>query len=255
MIFAAHDPMVLAEAESAAALLDMSGCHVSLQARSGDVLTPGSPILVAQGAASALHRGWKVAQTLIEAWSGVATATRAIVDAAKAVSPHVVVACTRKNIPGTKSFAVRAVRAGGAVAHRLGLSETVLLFPEHRAFLQDEPLAETLERLRRAAPEKKLIVEATSVGDAIAAAEAGFDVIQTEKFSPLQVAELIEVLPASASRRPLIAAGGGITADNAAAYAHAGADILVTSAPYLARPRDVAVRIKPMAPSGAVRSV
>jgi molybdenum transport protein len=126
------------------------------------------------------------------------------------------------------------------------------LFPEHRTFLPGEPLAETLQRLRRAAPEKKLIAEAASVGDAIAAAEAGFDVIQTEKFSPLQVAELIEALPASASRRPLIAAAGGITADNAAAYAHAGADILVTSAPYLARPRDVEVSIKPIAPSGAV---
>jgi len=255
MVFTARDPMVLAEAESAAALLDMSGCHVSLQVRSGDVLPQGSTILVAQGAATALHRGWKVAQTLIEAWSGVATATRAIVDAAKAASPHVVVACTRKNIPGTKSFAIRAVRAGGAVAHRLGLSETVLLFPEHRAFLPGEPLAETANRLRRAAPEKKLIIEATSVGDAIAAAEAGFDVIQTEKFSPPQVAKLIEELSASASRRPLIAAAGGITADNAAAYAHAGADILVTSSPYLARPRDVEVSIKLIAPSDVVRSV
>ena len=38
MVFTARDPMVLAEAESAAALLDMSGCHVSLPARSGDAL-------------------------------------------------------------------------------------------------------------------------------------------------------------------------------------------------------------------------
>jgi molybdenum transport protein len=95
-----------------------------------------------------------VAQTLVEIWSGIATAARAIVDAATAVSPDVVVACTRKNVPGTKSYAVRAVRAGGAVMHRLGLSETVLVFPEHRAFLGDEPLRETVRRLRRAAPEK-----------------------------------------------------------------------------------------------------
>ena len=37
------------------------------------------------GPAASLHRGWKVAQTLIEIWSGVATATRAIVCAS--VSP------------------------------------------------------------------------------------------------------------------------------------------------------------------------
>ena len=199
MAFAARDPMVLAEAESAASLLEMAGCQVSLRARSGDRLAPGATILVAEGTAAALHRGWKVAQTLIETWSGVATAARAIVDAAAAVAPHIVVACTRKTVPGTKSFAVRAVRAGGAAVHRLGLSETVLVFAEHRAFLAGEPLAETVRRLRHAAPEKKLVMEATSIGDAKAAADAGFDVIQAEKFSPRQFAELIEGLLPGAS--------------------------------------------------------
>lgn len=193
-----------------------------------------------------------MAQTLIEIWSGVATAARAIVEAASDVSPHVVVACTRKNVPGTKSFAVRAIRAGGAVVHRLGLSETVLVFPEHRIFLAEMPLASAVERLRSAAPEKKLIMEATSLEDALAAAAAGFDVIQAEKFGPERAAKLVtELGPRRAigdgSRRPQIAAAGGINAENAAAYARAGADILVTSSPYLARPRDVQVRIIPAA--------
>jgi molybdenum transport protein len=218
----------------------MAGCQVSLKARSGTRLEPGSTILIAYGCAGAIHRGWKVAQTVIEIWSGVATAARAIVEAATAVSPHVVVACTRKNVPGTKSFAVRAVRAGGAVVHRLGLSETVLVFPEHRIFLGGAPLAEAVERLRRAAPEKKLVVEATSIEDAVCAAEAGFDVIQAEKFSPQEIAALAGRL-AAGRQRPLIAAAGGINAGNAAAYAQAGADILVTSSPYLARPCDVQV--------------
>jgi molybdenum transport protein len=132
---------------------------------------------------ASLHRGWKVAQTLIEIWSGVATATPAIVDAAAAVSPDVVVACTRKNVPGTKSYAIRAVRAGGAVMHRLGLSETVLVFPEHRAFLADETLQQTARRLRRSEPEKKLVIEVAAIDDAVAAAAAGFDVIRAGKFS------------------------------------------------------------------------
>ena len=259
MVFTARDPMVLAEAESAAALLKLAGCdEVTLKARSGDWMTLGSAILVAKGSVGVLHRGWKVAQTLIEIWSGVATAARAIVEAATAASPHVVVACTRKNVPGTKSFAVRAIRAGGAVVHRLGLSETVLVFPEHRIFLAGLPLAAAVERLSSAAPEKKLVMEATSIEEALAAAEAGFDVIQAEKFDPDEIAKLVAALgpgralgPGGASgagsRRPQIAAAGGINADNAAAYARAGADILVTSSPYLARPRDVQVRIMPAA--------
>jgi molybdenum transport protein len=183
-----------------------------------------------------------VAQTLVEIWSGVATAARSIVDAAAGVSSDVVVACTRKNVPGTKSYAIRAVRAGGAVMHRLGLSETVLVFPEHRAFLGGEPLSETVRRLRRSAPEKKLVIEVASIDDAVGAAVAGFDVIQAEKFSPAQVAALADRLR-SQNMRPLIAAAGGINPENAAAYARAGAGILVTSWPYLARPREVQVRI------------
>jgi hypothetical protein len=57
-----------------------------------------------------------------------------------ALSPDIAVACTRKSILDTKQFAVAAVKAGGAVMHRLGLSETVLVFPEHRAFLQVGPV-------------------------------------------------------------------------------------------------------------------
>lgn len=247
MHFAARGRMVLALAEDAAALIELTGCHVELFAGSGTVLEEGAPILRAEGAAAGLLRSWKVAQTLIEIWSGVATGAAAIVGAARAIRPGIAVACTRKNVPGTKPFAVAAAKAGGAVMHRLGLSETVLVFPEHRAFLGDAPLADVAERLRRSAPEKRLVIEVTTVEQAFAAAVAGFDVIQAEKFPPAEIAALTERIAISAAlpRRPIIAAAGGVNAQNAAAYAAAGADVLVTSAPYLACPCDVQVRISP----------
>lgn len=245
MRLSARAPMVLALAEDAAKIIELSGCCVDLCAASGSVLQQGAPILEACGPAAALLKSWKVAQTLIEIWSGVASETRAIVDAARAVAPNIPVACTRKNVPGTKRFAVAAVKAGGAVMHRLGLSETVLVFPEHRAFLGQQPLFQTVERLRRAAPEKKLVIEVNTADAALAAAVAGFDVIQAEEFSPAEVAALVKrvAVMAYTRERPIIAAAGGVNAANAAAYAEAGADILVTSSPYLAKPKDVQVRI------------
>lgn len=83
------------------------------------------------------------------------------------MSPEIAVACTRKDLPGTKQFAVAVVKAGGAVMHRLGLSETVLVFPEHRAFLERGPLTEVVGQLRRAAPEKRPVAEVTSFEAAI----------------------------------------------------------------------------------------
>jgi molybdenum transport protein len=247
MAFTARDAMVLALAEDAAAIVELAGCRVDLHAFSGTKLGRGSPILTAYGPAPALLRSWKVAQTMIEIWSGVATDARAIVDAARAVASGIAVACTRKNVPGTKHFAVAAVKSGGAVMHRLGLSETVLVFPEHRAFLGTEPFAGLVERLRRAAPEKKLVVEVATFQEAIVAATVGFDVIQAEKFTPAQIASLAARMAMVAPVRPIIAAAGGIHAGNAAAYAQAGADVIITSSPYLAKPRDVNVRIGPAA--------
>ncbi len=241
MSFVARKQMVLALSAEAAAIVEMAGARVEIFCADGDLLPAGTEILRATGPAGALLRGWKVAQTLIEIWSGTATAAREIVDAARTVKPDIRIACTRKNTPGVKDFSAAAVRAGGAVMHRLGLSETILVFPDHLAFLPDSPLERIAERLRCAAPEKKLVIEARGVDEAIRAAQAGFDVIQADKFSPGDIARLVERI-AGLPQRPTIAAAGGVNAGNAADYARAGADILVTSAPYWAPPRDVSVR-------------
>jgi molybdenum transport protein len=102
--------------------------------------------------------------------------------------------------------------------------------------------------LRRAAPEKKLVIEVTNSETAVAAAVAGFDVVQAEKLAPAQIVSLVaqlKTLTHVQSRRPMVAAAGGVNAGNVAAYARAGADIAVTSSPYLARPCDVQVQIAP----------
>lgn len=244
MVFRARAAMIVAAVGDAARLIARAGARVSDVLPDGRAAQPGDILLQAEGPASALLAAWKVSQTLVEAASGIASGARALVDAARAVNPEVVVACTRKAFPGTRAVAVGAILAGGAVPHRLGLSETVLVFPEHCAFLGDESLADALARLRRACPEKKLVVEATSAEDAKAAAQAGADVVQLEKFAPHAVAELAAWVRDTAPGIKL-AAAGGVNAGNAAAYAGAGAHILVTSSPYLAPPRDVAVSIGP----------
>jgi len=66
-------------------------------------------------------------------------------------------------------------------------------------------------------------------------AEAGADVIQAETFSPAEIAATVGELR-RAGFSTLLAAAGGVKAENAADYARAGADILVTSAPYVAKP-------------------
>lgn len=243
--FTARSAMVVAAIDESAAVLECAGVKVTANVRSGDAVEAGTRLLDGEGDADGLLRAWKVAQTLVEVWSGVATATRMLIEAARAVRPHIAVACTRKNVPGTKALSIAAIKAGGAVAHRLGLSETILMFAEHRTFMRPLDLPAIVCQLRAHAPEKKLVIEVNSVVEACAAAKAGFDVIQADKFLPGALAQVVAAL-SSKTPRPVIVAAGGINLDNAGAYAQAGPDLLVTSWPYTARPAEVAVEIVPV---------
>jgi len=241
--FAARADMILCGSEVAVRLLARLGASVTFSASTGTRCAAGDLVLAAEGSASALHAGWKTAQTLMEWASGVATLTQLIVDAAKLAAPHISVHCTRKAPPFTRRLAFQAVLAGGAEIHRLGLFDTVLLFDEHRVFLaRSGDLPSMIARLRARAPERSIMVEVKTEDDAISAALAMADVIQLERFSPGAVNAIAGQLKKRADGRPIIAAAGGITEKNAAAYARAGADVLVTSAPYYARPADIQVR-------------
>lgn len=244
MTFAAREPLVLAGAEEAGRIIAMAGATVELHESSGAALSPGAAILTASGQAAALHRSWKVAQTLVEIASGIATAARRMVEAAQAVRPGIVVACTRKTMPGAKLLSLKAIMAGGASPHRLGLSETILVFEEHRCFLADATPAQVVDRLRSGCPEKKIVVEVSSPAAAVLWATARADVIQAEKFFPAEIAATAEQFRRG-GLAALLAAAGGVNVSNAADYARAGADILVTSAPYAAKPLDVQVRLIP----------
>jgi len=243
MTFKARGDMIVACCEEAAQMIRRAGGTVDLLVRSGDALVAGTTILNATGPAQALLRAWKVSQNLVEVASGIATATGAIVAAARAVRPDVSVACTRKNAPGTKLMSLKAVLAGGATPHRLGLSETILIFAEHRAFLPGATPKEMVAKVKAMVAEKKIVVEVGSIEEAQLWAEAGADVIQTEKFPPADVETLCRYLK-QLPVKPHVAAAGGVNVSNASTYVNAGADILVTSSPYWAKPCDVAVRIE-----------
>ena len=240
MEFRARGDMVVAGTEIAADMIMRAGADASILVPSGSKAKAGTLLLAAQGEAAALHQAWKAAQTLTEILSGIATATRALVDAVEALDPNIRVACTRKTVPGARQLSIAAIRAGGAVPHRLGLSETILVFAEHRVFLPGVSLLEMAARLRREAPEKKLAIEVTTVAEARDAIEAGFDIIQLEKMTPAEVASVKK----TASAGVLLAAAGGITPANAGDYVRAGAGLIVSSWPYTAKPADVAVTIK-----------
>lgn len=246
MVLRARYAMTLCGSEEAARMGLLRGLRVEGPVLpSGSALEAGTPFLTLAGPADALHAVWKTAQTLVEYLSGIATCAAELVAAARRADPDAGVVCTRKNFPGTKRGALKAILCAGASPHRVSLSETLLIFAEHRAFLPaDEPPAATLARLRRQWPERPVVVEVADADAALAWAAAGADILQLEKMPPDAVAALHARLPAGPGR-PRLAAAGGVQPGNAEAYVRAGARILVSSAPYFAPPKDVAVTLTP----------
>jgi len=243
--FEARQAMVAACSEEAGRIMALAGADVIECVPSGTALQTGGLLLAAQGRAATVHAGWKVAQTLLETAGGIAAAAQAIVEAVRQINSEVVVACTRKSLPGTRALSIKAILSGGAVPHRLGLSETILVFAQHRKFTGGASFPAIIDGLRRRVPEKKIVVEADTLAEAVAIADAGADIVQFDKASPAEIAALRRHC-ATRTPRPLVAAAGGIHAANAADYARAGADVIVTSSPYTARPLDVKVTMEAM---------
>jgi molybdenum transport protein len=240
VLLAARQAMTVCGSEEAARLFALCGAQVQVHAPTGEHVLAGTGLLSAHGPASGLLLAWKVAQTLMEATSGIASEVARIVTSLRVAGHQQALACTRKSFPGTRALSAKAVLAGGGVMHRLGLSETLLLFPEHRLFV-DHSLDDTVGRLRKQQPEKRLVAEVGTLAEALALAASGADVLQLERFTPEAVRQCKLALHTS-HLHPVLAVAGGVNADNAVAYADAGADILVSSAPYHAAPRDVEVR-------------
>ena len=243
MEYFSREACVIAGVDEVARLAKAAGCETELLHGPGERIEAGEAILRVRGLAGDLHQVWKVGLNLLDHLSAVATKTRAMVDAVHAVNPRCEILTTRKSMPGCKDLLVEAVMTGGAFPHRLGLSETVLVFDHHMEFLGGfDEFVRRIPEFRSRCIEKKLFVEA-SADQARVLAEAGVDGIQFDKVPVDELAVLVEELRAVDPHVTLIAAGG-INPQNAAAYAATGVDGLATTALFTAKPLDMSVRMR-----------
>ncbi|WP_068966120.1 ModD protein [Desulfosporosinus sp. BG] len=211
---------------------------------SGSVVNKGDVFIEAEGLASSLHMAWKVSMNILEYSSGIATRTKRMVDKAKIGNPHVAVLATRKSFPGTKELSIGAILAGGAFPHRLGLSETILTFKQHVAFLGDiNDLARVIKEIKANACEKKIIVEVETLEDARLLSEAGVDGLQFDKIPALELKGIVDQIRGINPQITLLGAGG-VNEGNIEEYARSGIDAIVTTSMYFGKPSDIGVTME-----------
>ena len=242
MEYFSREACVVAGVEEIARLAESIGCKAEIVRHSGERVVPDAPIVRVRGRAANLHQVWKVGLNLLDHLCAVATKARAMVDTVHEANPRCEVLTTRKSMPGCKDLLIEAVMVGGAFPHRLGLSETVLVFDHHITFLGGfDEFVRRIPEIKTRCVEKKLFVEAT-LDQACALAKAGVDGIQLDKVSVDELADLVKEIRSIDPSVTLIAAGG-VNPHNAAAYAATGVDGLATTALYTAKPLDMSVRM------------
>ena len=212
---------VVAGLEAATAVFDYLGVDVTERLEDGAGIDPGDVVLRVEGAARDVLRGERVAVNLAGHASGIATRTRAVVDAARAEADDVRIAATRKTTPGLRGLEKRAVVAGGGDTHRLDLSHMVMVKDNHVTEMGLEGAIEHFQD--RASFATKLDVEVEAVEDAPRAAEAGADVVLLDNMTPPETEEAVSLLePYDA----LAEASGGSTLETVADYAATGVDVI-----------------------------
>jgi nicotinate-nucleotide pyrophosphorylase (carboxylating) len=222
---------VIAGIEESLVLLDLAGCQGTARAYDGERVRPGSVILSAVGPARALLGVERTLLNLLSHMSGVATATADLVSIAeKRNGDRVMIASTRKTLPGLRYFEKRAVQLGGGDTHRLRLDDAVLIKDNHLALA-----GSIIESVRKAKETvsftKKIEVEVTTPNQAVEAAKAGADIVLLDNMTPKEVQRSVALLNAENLRdRILLEASGGIRKENLASYAKTGVDVISVGA-------------------------
>ena len=224
----AREPVVVAGLGVAAEVFRRvdAGIRIETGRRDGDEVPAGGELLQVSGSARGLLRAERTALNFLQRLSGIATLTRAFVQAIAGSRARI--ADTRKTFPGARALERLAVRAGGGSNHRHDLGSGVLIKDNHLAVAGS--LAAAVRQSRAVAPHgMKIEVEVDTLDQLDQALAAGADIILLDNFAAADVARAVERAHKQ-QPRPLLEVSGGVTLATAPALAATGVDILSVGA-------------------------
>lgn len=238
-----REDAIISGTEEVRQIFERLHIEVELFIPSGQKVKAGENLIIGKGRAENLHMAWKVGQNILDHCSGIATKTRKMVDIVKSYNPNIAILTTRKGFPGTKALAIKSIMVGGAMPHRLGISETILVFKQHINFIGGfDGLLKKLPEIKAECCEKKIIVETGSIEQAVSLCKAGADGIQFDKMEVQELKNAVECLKTEFPYVITLGAGG-INESNIVDYAQTGINGIVTTSLYNANPIDIGVKI------------
>ena len=196
--------------------------EVDLAKSDGDDVAAGEALIVITGPTRDLLLAERTALNLLCHLSGIATLTRAWVDAIAGTSANI--RDTRKTTPGLRALEKYAVRCGGGVNHRMSLSDAALVKDNH--VVAAGGVAPAFAAVRETFPGIDIEVEVDSLDQLTEVLEAGADLVLLDNFTPQDMRRAVELT----AGRARLEASGGLTLDVAGEVAATGVDYLAVGA-------------------------
>ena len=225
-----RDAGIAACADDLAEFHEKKGLKVTLFLDNGKRFEENSILFEAEGDLRTIFKLWRISQTFLSMTCAIATKTKMISDAAKAVNPDVIIATSRKTHPGFRKYELKAVRAGDGDHHRNSLSDSVLITQNHFNVVGAFGKLNSMRKIEIEPRTREEVFEYAPIAD----------VLLLDHYTP---EELKEVAPELRKLNPkLEIAVGGIEFKDIPRYAEA-VDIVVTTAPYYAKPFDLTTKI------------
>lgn len=191
--------------------------------RDGDRVNAGDVLARVDGLARAVLSAERTALNLMGRMSGIATLTRAYVDAVDGTRARIT--DTRKTTPGLRTLEKYAVRCGGGVNHRFGLDDAILIKDNHIAACGG--VGQALTRARASAGHMiKVEVEVDSLEQLHEALRYDPDVIMLDNFGPKELASAVAIT----GGRAVLEASGGVNLQTVRALAETGVDVISVGA-------------------------
>ncbi|HXL94900.1 MAG TPA: carboxylating nicotinate-nucleotide diphosphorylase [Streptosporangiaceae bacterium] len=221
----ARQPGVIAGLPVATAVLDATGGgEIDLMCADGDTVKADEVVARIHGPLGAMLGAERTLLNFLTHLSGIATATRAWVDAIEGTGASV--RDTRKTLPGLRVLEKYAVRCGGGVNHRMGLGDAALIKDNHVAFAGS--VAAAYLAVRAASPDVQVEVECDTLPQVAEALAAGATLVLLDNMSLDQMSTAVAMAaPYPAAR---LEASGGLHLDNARAVAETGVHYLSVGA-------------------------
>ena len=207
-------------------LLDQSAVFLPTVTE-GQFCRLGSKVAEIEGKMTALLSGERTALNLAMRLSGVATNTKNYVDRIMDLPAQFV--DTRKTTPGLRILEKYATRVGGAINHRLGLDDAVMIKDNHIRAVGGIKIAIALIKKNTPYP-LTIEVETSNLDEVQEAIEHGADIIMLDNMSLSMMSEAVKIIR-GIKRKILVEASGNITLDSINAVAKTGVDFISSSAP------------------------